>query len=67
VRVVEIEPMERMSMRTPTSATRKPITPTGVVFEINPPKMMAIPIKLKPTPRRIRGREAVIVVAAKRD
>jgi hypothetical protein len=54
-------------MRTPTSATRKPITPTGVVFEINPPKMMAIPIKLKLTPRRIRGREAVIVVAAKRD
>jgi hypothetical protein len=38
-----------------------------VVFEINPPKMMAIPIKLKLTPRRIRGREAVIVVAAKRD
>jgi hypothetical protein len=67
VREVEMEPIERMSIRTPTSATRKPATPIGVVFEMSPPKMMAIPIKLRLTPRRIRGREAVIVLPAKRD
>jgi hypothetical protein len=56
-----IAEIERTRVKTPVRAKRKPTTPIGVVLEIRPAKITAIPSTTRPAPRKRRGLVADIV------